>query len=319
MAAFREALFEIVEREQPCSVRQVYYRGIGVLFDKHAQGKRTNYDRVSRNVTAMRERGELPWGWIVDYVRSVRIPTMYESIEDAIERTAEMYQRDLWSRQPRRVEVWCEVEGLIGVLDTVTRPLGIGLYPCKGQAGATFVHESAAVYRRIGKPVSILYVGDFDASGFAIPRSLHERVVRYSEGSVDVEFHRIAITAADVRTMPLVGHRPNPKDSNLARYQEMCRREGLDRPSATRRRRCRLRYSASDWKTPSMDWSRTWRPGTRRSRLRTPSGRRCGCSRGGRRDVARAAARRHHGSRRAGPGRQRLAPHTLPGPRRPVG
>ena len=36
---FRSDLYEIVEREQPCSVRQVYYDGIGRLWGKDQGGR----------------------------------------------------------------------------------------------------------------------------------------------------------------------------------------------------------------------------------------------------------------------------------------
>ncbi|MGI9084432.1 MAG: hypothetical protein ACR2FE_10045, partial [Aeromicrobium sp.] len=100
-----------------------------------------------RNLGVMRERGELPWGWLVDTGRYVRIDTMYESVSDALDRTHEAYRRNMWASQPRRVEVWAESDSTSMLVEDVTRTLGVGLYSCKGQAGKEFAHSSAMEYK----------------------------------------------------------------------------------------------------------------------------------------------------------------------------
>ena len=227
MATFRNAIYNIVADNQPCSVRQVYYIGIGQLWEKDQGGSRANYKRVVRELGVMREAGEIPWSWITDATRYCRIPTMYDSHEDALQRTAEHYRRDLWSSQPRRVEVWAESDSISGVVDPETRRLGVGLFSCRGQASKTFAQTSAESYMRIGKPVTILYVGDWDPTGLAIPRSLEERLHRYAPG-VDIDFRRLAVTADDISTMDLTTHEVNASDPNYRRYAQECRFVGLD-------------------------------------------------------------------------------------------
>lgn len=232
MRQFRDSIFGIVETNQPCSVRQVYYLGIGVLWDKDTGGKRTSYNRVVRELGVMREDGSLPWSWITDATRYCRIPTMYDSHADALQRTAEFYRRDLWGRQPLRVEVWAESDSISGVVDSVTRALGIGLFSCRGQASKTFCQSSAQTYRSIGKPVTILYVGDWDPSGLAISRSLEDRLREYSD-DWPITFRRLALTAEDVRTGDLVSHAVNRADKNFRRYDEECRLHLLNPGVAT--------------------------------------------------------------------------------------
>lgn len=228
MQAFRAAIYSIVAANQPCSVRQIYYRGIGLHWDKDQGSTGANYKRVVRELGLMRENDELPWNWITDSTRYVRRDTMYDSHLDALQRTAEFYRRDLWSKQPRRVEVWCESDSISGVLDPVTRALGVGLYSCRGQSPKTFVKDATDTYMAIGKPVTILYVGDWDPTGLAIPRSVEQRVVRYSGGTVDLDFRRLAVTADDIMSMNLVTHGVNRNDSNYQRYVQECELVGLD-------------------------------------------------------------------------------------------
>lgn len=232
MAAFREAIYEIVERNRPCSVRQVYYVGIGWLWEKDTGGDRTNYSDVCRNLGVMRETGMLPWGWLVDSTRYVRIATMYNSLDDALARMQEEYKRNLWASQPRRVEVWAESDSTASLVDTVTRPLGVGLYSCKGQAGKEFAYESAQTYLAIGKPVTILYLGDWDPDGLAIPRSLEERLNRYSNGDVDIELRRLAVTPEQIEQHGLQTHEVNTKSSSYKRFVKECRLVGLAEQTA---------------------------------------------------------------------------------------
>jgi hypothetical protein len=227
MEEYRAALYGLALENRPCSCRQVYYLGIGRLWEKDTGGSRNVYNEVVRNLGLMRESGLIPWDWITDATRYRRIPTMYDSVEDALARTAESYRRDLWALQPRRVEVWAESDSISGVVDQVTRALGVGLFSCRGQASKTFAQSSADEYGRIGKPVVILYVGDHDPSGIAIHRSLRERLERYNDGAVPLDFRRIAVTPDDVRTGALTSHAVNAEDNNLRRFAEYCRTHGL--------------------------------------------------------------------------------------------
>lgn len=223
----RAAIYDIVRDNRPCSVRQVYYVGVGRLWSKDQKGSRRSYKRVVRELGVMRENGMVPFDWVTDATRYTRIPTMYDSIEQAQRRWAESYRRDLWSRQPRRVEVWAESDSISGVVDPVTRALGVGLFSCRGQASKTFAHSSAMTYREIRKPVTILYVGDWDPTGLAIPRSLGERLHRYA-GDVEIDFRRLAVTADDLRDLDLTTHEVNLGDPNYRAYAAACSFVGLD-------------------------------------------------------------------------------------------
>lgn len=228
MIAHKTAIAEIAETNQPCSVRNVYYCGIGALWEKDTGGSRKSYKEVVRLVGDLREAGMIPFSAITDSTRYVRIDTMYESMTDALDRMQESYRRNLWASQPRRVEVWAESDSISGVIDPVTRKLGVGLFSCRGQASKTFAHSSAMAYREIGKPVTILYVGDWDPTGLAIPRSLEERLNRYCQDAVPIDLRRIAITADDLARLDLTTHEVNADDPNYNRYAKECRLVGQD-------------------------------------------------------------------------------------------
>jgi hypothetical protein len=228
METFRNALYDIVETNQPCSVRQVYYLGIGRFWDKDVGQKSPAYDRVCSNLGKMREGGDLPFEWIADSTRYRRIRPQHNSVEEALEETARFYRRDLWRQQPRHIEVWTESDSITGVIDDVVMGMGAGLFSCRGQSSKSFAHGAAVEYERIGKPVTVLYVGDWDPTGLGIQRSLLERLRRYSNGSVDIDLDRVAVTSSDVRWGRLVSHSVNKNDNNHKRFKAHCERMRLD-------------------------------------------------------------------------------------------
>ncbi|GAA1930466.1 hypothetical protein GCM10009753_75370 [Streptantibioticus ferralitis] len=226
--ALRAALYSITEAAQPCSVRHVYYLGIGVLWPKDTAGSRRNYSVPVRELGYMREHGMMPWEWITDGTRMVRQEVQYDSLEDAMARMTESYRRNLWASQSQRVEVWCESDSVAGVLQPITSAWGVGLYSCRGQSSKTFVYEAVEEYARQGRGVTVIFAGDWDPTGRAVPRSVVERIGRYGNGGVDLDFQQIAVTADDVRSGQFTTHDVNTADVNFRRYREECLREGID-------------------------------------------------------------------------------------------
>ncbi|MGI8313457.1 hypothetical protein [Saccharopolyspora hattusasensis] len=83
-------------------------------------------------------------------------------------------------------------------------------------------------YVRQGKPVTAVFAGDWDPSGRSVPRSVNERMERYGNGELDLDFQQIAVSAADVRTGQFTSHDVNTRDVNYPRFREECQSEGLD-------------------------------------------------------------------------------------------
>jgi hypothetical protein len=226
MQTLRDAICELAETNQPCTVRQIYYLGIGRYWEKDQGGSRKVYNTVCRLLGELREDEVLPWGWIADNTRWFRRRTMFRSTEHILQSVASTYRRDLWARQPIHVEVWCESDSIAGVLDDVTFPAGVALFPCRGQSSKTTVYEAAQSYGPLSKPVVVLYVGDWDPSGLAIPFSVEDRMARYGD-DIDLELRRVAVTAEDMANGDLITHSVNARDPNYPRFVERCAVIGL--------------------------------------------------------------------------------------------
>jgi hypothetical protein len=248
MAEFRAAIRDICAEHRPLTARQCYYRAVvSGLVDKDTGRSRKNEQMVGAALDHMREEyvavsavldrygeslaGELsllPMEWLADNTRVRYQADLHGSSSDALAGLAAYYRRDLWRSQPRHVEVWCESDSIGGVILDVTDAYGVAMLPARGQSGKRFVWDSAQSYRRAGKPVTVLYVGDFDPAGLDIGNSIEDRLARYGAPD-DLEFRRLAVTPWQVSALRLPGHglNPNHPEPVLARFRAVCDEHGL--------------------------------------------------------------------------------------------
>lgn len=90
MEQFRSDLLHIVFEMQPMTVRQVFYQAtVRGFVDKSEAG----YNKVQNNLVHMRRSGEMPYEWLADNTRWVRRPTTYDSVQAAIDDTADLYRK----------------------------------------------------------------------------------------------------------------------------------------------------------------------------------------------------------------------------------
>ena len=136
-----EAILEIVEERKPLTVRGVAYAlFVRNLIPSMAVGQT---QRVSRITVEMRERGTLPWEWIVDDSRRVRSAATWDDPNLIIEAAVSGYRRNNWQEQPTIVEVWTEKSTVEGVLAPVLDDLGVNFQVMKGFGSLTAVKRAA--------------------------------------------------------------------------------------------------------------------------------------------------------------------------------
>src|ERR1017187_4959165 len=94
MATRNEALIRIVNEVAPCTVRQVFYQAtVHSVVEKTEAG----YDKVQRALVDLRRSGRIPYRQITDNTRWQIKPTTFDSVADALEQTAALYRRAVWS------------------------------------------------------------------------------------------------------------------------------------------------------------------------------------------------------------------------------
>jgi hypothetical protein len=100
--ALINVMVKIVEAAQPITGRGVGYK----LFVQHLIGsmKIGDMQRVYRLIKEARERGIMPWDWIVDESRYLEKTGSWDDPDDYIKTIINSYRREYWNQQPVRVE-----------------------------------------------------------------------------------------------------------------------------------------------------------------------------------------------------------------------
>jgi hypothetical protein len=216
-----EAMRVAAEAARPITGRGVGYKLFAAkLIPSMADNE---MQRVYRLLKVARERGDIPWEWIVDETRGLeRVPT-WDDPTDYAECVARSYRRDFWNQQPHRVQGWSEKGTVRGLLKPVLDKYAVGFNPVHGFNSATNVHDVCE--DDDGRELIALYVGDFDPSGmFMSEEDLPKRFSKYDGHHITLK--RIALTGVHVLDLPSFPAANKKKDPRykwfVARYGRRC-------------------------------------------------------------------------------------------------
>jgi len=211
------ALHEIVERQQPMTVRQVFYQAtVTWLVEKTEAG----YRKVQLALAEMRRAGFLPYHWLADNTRWQRKPVTFSSIEEALNDTARLYRKSLWHDAAAYVEVWLEKDALAGVLLPVTAAFDVPLMVTRGYSSLSFLHTAADHIAQVGVPTYIYHFGDFDPSGVNAGEKVEE-TLRAMAPCAEIHFERVAVTEAQVKEFSLPSRPTKITDSRSKDFGEV--------------------------------------------------------------------------------------------------
>ncbi len=203
VAERRRQIASLIEAEQPCSVRNVYYRAVVAGIVPKTD---TGYNTVQRDVVELRRSGMIPFPWIVDHSRLVMKPSVFDSIEDALANTARHYRRDLWSFSDVRIEVWTESQSIASVVANVTDQWALPLMATKGYSSWSFTWSAAQMANHDGRRLLVLYIGDHDPAGLEIEASLKRSLKDHL--NVPFDLRRVGVTWEQVQQYDLPGTTP---------------------------------------------------------------------------------------------------------------
>jgi hypothetical protein len=185
--ALREAISDVAAEYDRMSVRQLFYQLVsrGVV-----EKTERAYKRVCDAAVQMRLNGSLDFRKVTDGHRSRRLVYAHSSLHDALQNAHDLYRRNYWLDQPRHVEVWCEKDALSGVIAPVCDRYGVPYVATRGFPSITLLYDSAQAMTATGKPATVFYFGDHDASGHSISDGL-EKTLRHF--GADATVQRIAL------------------------------------------------------------------------------------------------------------------------------
>jgi hypothetical protein len=208
----RQAICEIVEQNQPCPVRGVFYQMVAHgLIEKTEAG----CAKVQDALLKLRMDGEVSWDWIVDESRIFFKQDAYASPEEALREWQAHYRRDLWADAPVTVQVWIEKRALAGLFTAALFDFCVPVFPSVGYTSDSFVRS--AVSHIDARPVFIYYFGDYDPSGANISEVL-ERKLYYHAQDACIVFQRVAVNREQIEEWDLPTRPTKKTDSRAKRF-----------------------------------------------------------------------------------------------------
>lgn len=214
MAVRNEALVRIVNEVAPCSVRQVYYQAtVHGIVEKTEAG----YDKVQRALVDLRRSGRIPYRKITDNTRWQLKPRTYDNLKDALERTAALYRRAVWSDVDAYCEIWLEKDALAGVVHPVTAAFDVPLMVARGFSSLSFLHSAGEDIAALDKPAHIYHLGDHDPSGVCAGEKIEESL-RHFAPKAEIHFQRLAVLPEQIRDWKLPSRPTKTTDSRAKTF-----------------------------------------------------------------------------------------------------
>ena len=199
-------------KTQRLSVRQVYYQ-----LNKRQVLPLSNegYKAAVKALTKGRKGEYIPWNRIEDRTRKPHTPAMWKGVDDFLYSVLNAYRRDLWINQPSRFEIWLEKNALYGVVAPIAHKYGITLQVITGYSSISAIYDGA---QRLRDGDTILYLGDHDATGVDIDRSLRDSFIE--DHGLNINVKRIALLYDDIDAYNLPPNFEKEADTRLKGYRE---------------------------------------------------------------------------------------------------
>jgi hypothetical protein len=214
--AIRAAIADVLERDHPMTVRQVFYQL--VVRNVIEKTEQTYKGTVIRLLTDMRMSGDIPFAYIVDESRRTRQTQTFDGVTDALYETAQFYRRSALREADVYIEIWSEKEALSGIIWDVASDYDVPVVVSKGTPSLTQLFGSFQnIYRaaHAGKLSYIYQFGDHDPSGCLIPKVISSRLNEFCKKHRCAEpiVERIALTEQQIREHRLPS-RPTKREGN---------------------------------------------------------------------------------------------------------
>jgi len=177
------------------TLRQVFYQ---LVSRNEIPNTEASYDNLGQLINKARLAGLIDWLAITDRTRHLRKLSHWRNPAHIIESAADSYRIDLWQGQENYVEIWCEKDALIGVIEQTANKYGTPCFSCRGYVSASEMWIAAQriiEQNQAGRRCVVLHLGDHDPSGLDMTRDIQERLHLFG---ADVQIVRLALNLSQV-------------------------------------------------------------------------------------------------------------------------
>jgi hypothetical protein len=196
------------------TLRQLFYRLVAadIIPNTHRE-----YKNLGELLSKARLAGLLDWDAIEDRVRRAVEWQSYDTIQECVDDAAASFRLPRHRDQPVHVELWCEKDALSSVLRPICSELFATFMVQRGYGSTSSMYEARQRIEReaAGRPVRIIYLGDFDPSGEDMVRDIRDRLSLFG---VAAEVTKLALTLDQARAMKLPHNSAKMSDSRAGRF-----------------------------------------------------------------------------------------------------
>lgn len=205
VAQLDQQIIAVLREDHPQSVRHVFYRMTDPRLPEPVEKTEQGYNQVQDRIAKLRREGRLKYSWITDATRRGYYVNTYNDEADFLRTVAGTYRADLWEYADVYCEVWCESRSIAGVIQDDCERLAVSLYPAGGFTSMTLAWQAAEYIKGFarGRPAVIFYIGDYDPAGVMIDVDIYRKLSEHLGSSVEIQFHRLGITAEQIATYDL--------------------------------------------------------------------------------------------------------------------
>ena len=198
------------EYDEPISIRHLFYRCSGAgLIEKTEK----DYGALRAHLVKWRRERIVPFDAFVDGTRYYYGCRSFDDLGEYLRAAAASYRLNLWRDSECHVEVWTEKDAIASAVARVVQEWNLQTLVCRGDASMSTLARSAESFnaaRDIGRRPIILYLGDFDETGLAIPKTIERNLEADHDCQVSlirVGVNEDHIAAYELPTRPPKGKR----------------------------------------------------------------------------------------------------------------
>jgi hypothetical protein len=197
LLAVKEVLADFRDQGYIPTLRQCYYQLVARNIISNTDGA---YRSLAKSLVKARRAGMIGFDDIQDRTRSIWRESRTD--DDPIEAIRDLPSGVLpnyWGIQPINLEVWCEKDAIVGIVERACQKRHVSYFSGRGFASQSSLYRAGQRIerdRQNGRPTTILYLGDHDPEGLYIPEYVLEHAKEYSHGNVEVV--RLGLNYEDV-------------------------------------------------------------------------------------------------------------------------
>lgn len=222
---------EKMEQYLPLTVRQIHYQlfsnQVNWCRDQDMKAQRYRnigsvYQSLDILLKWLRIDGVLEWELIEDRSRYITEKVGYDDAATFLNGIIEVlntYQRCRIQSQKNYIELWCEKDALVPILERVADIYCLRVVACKGNMSISFIGEffkRAEEALESGRTPIVLYFGDLDFAGVNMYEKVQE-TLGTELGLDGVEYEWVAVTPEQGREYNLAND-PEPKTKGYEKH-----------------------------------------------------------------------------------------------------